>query len=892
MMGERADLPTGIVTLVLTDIEGSTRLAAALGDAYGAALSHHRRIIRKAFRDRGGAEVDTQGDAFLYAFVSPCDALEAAAAAQRGLAAHGWPGGNALRVRIGVHTGAPTRTDEGYVGLDLHVAARVMGAAHGGQVVVSDAAAAGLRAEDVSGLSLRDLGEHRLKDIARPARLYQLVGDGLHAEFPPPRSVSGRFSNLPAAGSPLVGRAREIAAIDALLGEGRRLLTLTGPGGTGKTRLALAAAEAALDRFPGGVAFCDLSHVLDPELVASTIAAALGVRDSGGRSAEEALGDVLAERALLLVLDNFEHVLDAAPLVARLLAACPGLSILCTSRAPLELRAETEWQVPPLGAGDAVALLSDRAERIDRAPPDAGVAEAICARLDGLPLAIELAAARLRAMPAEVLLARLDRRLTVLTGGARDAPARQRTLRATLEWSHELLGETERSAFARCACFAGSFTLEGAEAVCLSDADAIEALVAHSLLRREGDRLSMLETIRDYASERLAASGEESATRERHAAKTAERVERLGLGFYRGDQSGQLAEADAELDDVRAALGWMLDGDRPERALPLATSLWVLWETRHRAEGVPWLLRALRAAPEADEASRASGLLAAGHLAYFQGDLDQARPLLEEAEKLFGRLGDEQGRARAIGRLAWVAGDSGEREREGELLALARSLLPAIQDPAIRGDALRFVGGSLWSQGSLAAAGRAFEEERGIWAVLGNRQKTANCLNNLGWLAVTEGRLADAERLLDESLALAYDAEDRFSVMLALGSRSVVALLSDDRLGATGLASENLVLCREDGDRRLVPESLVVAAALAAAEHPVPALTLVGAAESLGALEPVHREIVATRIVPASEAAGFEGASADELRAAGGRLSLAEAVDAALVLLDPIRRRA
>ena len=374
MTARRAELPAGTVTLVLTDIEGSTRLVRELGEAYARALGDHRDIMRDAFRAHGGVEVDTQGDAFLYAFPEAGNALRATAAAQRGLAAHPWAGGHAVRVRMGVHTGRPTRTDEGYVGMDLHEAARIMAAAHGDQVLVSRATVESVGAGAIAGLSLDDLGEHRLKDLALPARLYQLTGEGLRDEFPPPRSLEGHFTNLPAPGSRLVGRDADLAEVRGLLDDGRRLITLTGPGGTGKTRLALQVAADALPGFPGGVFLADLSHVVNPELVAGTVAGALGLREGGGRSAEEALAAFLGERRLLLVLDNMEQVLEAAGLVGRLLRACHELVVVATSRAPLRLELETEWAVPPLQDAAAVALLAERAAQMGLPAPEGSVA--------------------------------------------------------------------------------------------------------------------------------------------------------------------------------------------------------------------------------------------------------------------------------------------------------------------------------------------------------------------------------------------------------------------------------------------------------------------------------------------------------------------------------------
>ncbi len=390
----------------------------------------------------------------------------------------------------------------------------------------------------------------------------------------------------------------------------------------------------------------------------------------------------------------------------------------------------------------------------------------------------------------------------------------------------------------------------------------------------------MLETVREYAVERLAESGAEQEVRGRHAAGTAGRIADLGLGFYLGDQTAEIEEAEAELDNVRAALGWMLDAGEPDDALALAASLWVFWETRHRDEGRRWLLRALAVSPRASGRATARGLLAAGHLSFFQGEVAEARPLLEQAAALFAELDDAGGQARALGRLAWLAAHSGDTGREAALLDEVLALLPAISDPAERGDVLRFVGGSLASQGDLVGAWERYEEERAAWEALGNRQRVANCLNNLGWTALLSGDLARARTLLDESLALARGAGDSFGMTLALGSRSVVALLEGEPASAARLAAEHLQRCREEGDKRLASESLVVAAAIVAERRPEEAVRLVAAAESLGALEELHRNIVRSHVDPAAREIGEVRLAA--LMDGGARLSLTEATEEAI----------
>ncbi len=473
-------LPTGTVTFLFTDVEGSTELLARVGsDEYAQLIDEHRRLLRAAFADAGGREVDTQGDAFFVAFPSATGAVRAAVRAQRETAA------TQLPIRVGIHTGEPSVGPAGYVGLDVPRAARICSAGHGGQVVISQSTRELVEDELPDGVALRDLGEHRLKDLTRPQRLSQLVIEGLSNEFPALRTLENRPTNLPVQPTALIGREREVAAVvERLRRKEVRLLTLTGPGGTGKTRLGLQAAAELLEDFPQGVFFVALAPISDPELVLPTIVQTIGLRESGAAPLVESLGHFLAEKRLLLLLDNLEHLVEAAPSLGELLAAAPQLKLLVTSRVPVHLAAEHEFHVPPLGLPEtshlpevsslqqyaAVALFIDRAcaVKADFAVTNTNapaVAE-ICVRLDGLPLAIELAAARTKLLSPQALLARLEQSLDLLTGGPRDAPARQQTLRATIDWSYQLLGPNEQTLFARLAVFAGGCTLEAAEAVC------------------------------------------------------------------------------------------------------------------------------------------------------------------------------------------------------------------------------------------------------------------------------------------------------------------------------------------------------------------------------------------------------------------------------------------
>src|SRR5919198_3449027 len=651
MQAERY-LPTGTVTLLSTDIEGSTRLLRALGERYAEALADHRRLLRAAFAEHGGCEVDTQGDAFFYAFERAHDAVAAAVAAQRALAAHAWPDGIPLRVRIGIHTGEPSTTGEGYVGIDVHRVARVMSAGHGGQVLLTQATRNLLPEELPESVGVRDLGKHRLKDLSEPQRLYQLLIPGLENEFAALSTLEARPTNLPIQPTPLIGREEEVTEVTTRLREESiRLLTLTGAGGTGKTRLALQVAAEVVADFKDGVFFIDLAAIVDPDLLLATVAHTLSVRERRGESLAETLTDYLRTKRVLLVLDNFEQLASAAPAVSRLLAESPRVKALVTSRAPLCLAGEHEFSVPPLtipnlrkadplsllAESEAVQLFVARARAVkpefDLTSENAPVVAEICARLDGLPLAIELGAARLRLLSPAALLARLANRLPVLSRGKRDAPARQRTLRDTIEWSYRLLDEREQRLFARLAVFAGGATIEAAEAVCARDRehagavfDGIASLVEKSLLRpaRES-RVRVLETVREYALEKLREGGEEEFLRERHARYFLALAEEAEPQILGADQVAWLERLERERDNFRAALSWSLDRPDSELALRLIGSLRRAWVARgYLSETRQWLEAALEHRAAVRMSVEAKGRYGLGRVALVQGDYDEA----------------------------------------------------------------------------------------------------------------------------------------------------------------------------------------------------------------------------------------------------------------------------
>jgi len=677
------EIPTGTVTFLFTDIEGSTRLAQDLGDAWPPLLERHREIARAAWSGQHGVEIGTEGDSFFVVFTSAPQAVAAAVEAQRGMAGEPWPAGAPIRVRMGMHTAAAVVSGGGYVGVDVHRAARIASAGNGGQVLVSATTHALVEGSLPGGVTLREMGEHRLKDLSRPERIWDLVIEGLSAEFPPLRTLNAVPNNLPTQLTSFLGRQREIAEGRQLLLDAR-LLTLTGPGGTGKTRLSLQLAADATDRFPDGIYFVPLGAISQWDLVLPTIAQAMGLVDPGTQALER-LVDHIGSKCVLLVLDNFEQVNDAAPQIAELLARAPKISILVTSRSPLRVYGEREFPVPPLGVPDpkhlpdfaqlstyeSVALFIERAMAVR---PDFAVTSAnapavaeICVRLDGLPLAIELAAARVRVLTPQAIMDRLGDRLRLLSGGSRDLPERQQTLRGAIAWSHDLLDEADQRVFARFAVFAGGARLDAIETVVFDsdDAtdplDAIASLVDKSLVRQESEpggepRFRMLSTIREYAMEKLDERGEAGVLRERHASWVVSVVEESAPRVFGDEQRAVLDRYEMEHDNIRAALAWAAETGHTETALRLVASSWRFWqmrgflaEARETAEHV----LALPGSKDLPDA-RGAALEAAGGIAYWQADIDASRTWYGEALELARASGDKARIANAVYNMAFT----------------------------------------------------------------------------------------------------------------------------------------------------------------------------------------------------------------------------------------------
>ncbi|HWH24572.1 MAG TPA: tetratricopeptide repeat protein [Candidatus Limnocylindria bacterium] len=821
-------------TFLFTDIEGSTRLLEALGDGYRRLLERQRELITAAVTDAGGRVFGSEGDALFAVFGSAGAALAAAARAQRELAAERWPSDEPLRVRMGIHSGEVVARDDDFVGLPLHQVARITAAGHGGQTLVSEAtrSLAGLPA----GLELRDLGEHRLKDLAAPVRLYQLVGDGLADGFPPLRTLQTRPGNLPAQLTSFVGREELAAAADAL--QATRLLTLTGPGGTGKTRMSLQLAEAASDAYPDGVFFVALDAIRDPELVASAITSALGLNVPGATRPLDALIEHLRDRQVLLVLDNFEQVVGAGPDIGRLLREAAGLKVIVTSRIVLHVNGEREFPVPPLARSEGLHLFVERARavRSDFGLTDdsARLVEEIVRRLDGLPLAIELAAARLRILPLEQISARLDHKLGLLTGGARDMPGRQQTLRGAIDWSYELLDDGLRRLFGRLSVFRGGAGLEQIEAVCGPAAeigrdvlDGLADLADQSLIRPvdggRSARFAMLETIREYGLEKLAESGEMAGIELRHARAYLQLAERIAPGLHGADQLALLDELDLEQGNLRAALdacGIVAcadeaacrcaadehagDDERVEISLRLVAALWRFWQKRgYLIEGRSRAERTL-SLPRAAAHGRAylRALEATGGLTYWIGDLEATERLYTDRLELARQTGEPTEVAAALYDLSFVTIVPGTASQVGaEMLSEAINLYEAAGDEAGIARAKWAMATHLFNIEDWPKARETLEEIVAVFRRLDSTYDLGWGLHSLGVAEIRLGRPDDARRAFEEGLGIFAAVNDLSGIVLFLGDYAELAAAEGDQDRALRLFAASKALAERTGSR-------------------------------------------------------------------------------------------
>jgi predicted ATPase/class 3 adenylate cyclase/DNA-binding CsgD family transcriptional regulator len=824
------DLPSGTVTFLFTDVQQSTRPRERDRATSAAAVERHLRSLREIVESNHGVLFNTVGNAGHAAFSTAPDAIAAALASQRSQAAvEGMDARRSLNVRVALHTVTAEPRDGLYLVPGLNRLAHLLEAGHGGQVLlfqsVRDLALDALPVD----AALRDLGRHRLRDLLEPERVYQLLHPELPAEFPPLKSLNTQPNNLPLQPTPFLAREREVDQVAALLRQDDvHLLTLTGPGGVGKTRLALQAAAEVIDDFPDGVFFVPLAPLSDPELVAGTIATVLDVRAEPGRSLVDALTAYLSTRRVLLVLDNFEHVAEAAPTVAELLGAVERLSVLTTSRAPLHLRAEREYPVPPLGLPhrqppptmeqlsqfDSVRLFIERARAVK---PDFAVdnenapaISEICWRLDGLPLAIELAAARVKMLPPTSMLKRLERRLPMLMGGPRDLPARQQTLRNTIAWSHDLLSPTEQALFRRMAVFAGGCTFEAAETVANAAGafdlfDGLDSLVDENLVRQaagpDGDpRYYMLETIREFAWEQLNESGETQEAREAHAAWCLALVERWPvLTRYRFEEE-QIELLEAEHDNLRAALTWFEEQQDWERALRLAAAMGAFWFGRaYLTEGLDWYQRLLAHRDEVPPTLVAESLRWAAGLALFRGELAFAETALADALGAVPDTREDAGRSWTLflqGLLAELTGDDETAaSRYHETVEMAQDY----GDIAASTMALICLGDCAYRRGDLDQAAALTSEAAAIARREHLRFFLVFALTTAGYVALARDDLAGSIRVFDEALPHISRLSNTFYTADTIAGVASVALAAGQPERAARLLGAVDGICERTG---------------------------------------------------------------------------------------------
>ena len=883
-------LPTGTVTILFTDIEDSTKLIHHLGDLYKDVLSEYRRMLRDAFQEGGGYEIDSQGEGFFIAFQRARDSLVAAVAAQREIVSHSWPEGASVRVAIGLHTGEPALTEGGYVGLDVHRTASICSAAHGGQILLSQTTYDLVEHGLPEGVSLSDLGKHRLKDLQHPERIFQLTHPDLHTDFPPLNSLDILPTNLPIQLTSFIGREAEIAEVKRLLSLSR-LLTLTGSGGCGKTRLALQVAADLLKEFSDGVWLVELASLSDHASLPQVLASALGVSEQRGRPLMTTISDYLQSKHILLVLDNCEHLIEAcATLADGLLKVCPRLQILATSQEVMGIAGETACRVPSLSLPNPEHLGSLEASDLKRyesvllfidravaALPDFTVTERnaplvthICQRLDGIPLAIELAAARVKALGVEDIANLLDDRFRLLTSGSRTALPRQQTLRAAMDWSYDLLGEAEQMLLSRLSAFAGGWTLAAAEAVArdaeMDILDLTMRLVDKSLVVVEeserGDgveetRYHLLETIRHYGWEKLKEAGVESELGKRHGDWFLALAERAELEIRGPNQVMWLDRLEREHDNLRAALEWSNgeEGDS-EVTLRLAGALWWFWYVRgYFSEGFGWLGESLseekisaaedKASSRDDDASsevgattlvRARVLYRAGSLAWYQGDYERAQSLCEESLDLLRQLEDKGGIASSLIILGLVTASQGDYERAVAMCEESLSLLRELGDKWSIASALFILGEVLVRyQEDFERTTDLCQESLGLFRELGDRWGIANALRVLAVVVGYQGDYGRAMELCGESLSLLRELGDKGGgIANSLRILGRVAYYQGDYARALELYKESLILLRELGDKAGIAECLEGLVGVAVAgEKPERAAKLSGAAEAL-----------------------------------------------------------
>jgi predicted ATPase/class 3 adenylate cyclase len=866
-----ASPPTGTLTFLFTDIEGSTRLWEHDAQAMQAALARHDELLRDAIEERGGYVFKTVGDAFCCAFLTAPDALEAALEIQRRLLSSEWEQTRPLRVRIALHTGAAEERDGDYFGPPLNRVARLLSAAHGGQVLLSLATQELVRDDLPEGAGLRDLGERRLKDLSRTERVFQLMASDLTSDFPPLKTLDVLPNNLPTPRTSFIGREREMAEVKRMLGM-TRLLTLTGAGGSGKTRLALEVAGHLAGLYADGVWFVELAGLSEGELVPQAVAGVLGVLEQPGQPLTQTLAEALHRKMLLLVLDNCEHLVDSvARLLDTLLDSCPRLRVLATSRETLGVEGEMVRRVSSLSvpdtdrlpaAGeltryDAVRLFVDRVRlrlpnfhlTVENGP---AVAE-VCRKLEGIPLAIELAAARVSTLSVEQISERLTNSLKLLTSGGRTATARQRTLRGTLDWSYDLLTEQERILFRRLSVFAGGWTLETAEAVVLAEdaeesniVDLLSALADKSLVvvdmtSEGGVRYRLLEPVRQYALEKLEKGGELGAIRRRHLEFFLALAEKAEPELVGAEQAEWLKRLEVELDNFRAALSWAQGHGTTELGLRMGAALWRFWIMRARyGEGHRWLEAALSIENGAPLLVRAKATHVAGYLAAGQGVYLRSQPYLEEALALYRSAGSAEGVAMTLATLGRLESYRGELEQAKALDKESFDKYRKLGDPWQFSSALRALAADLFvrllrglAYEVDATRGVALREEAlALCRKWGDSAGIALSLLGLGSLAIDQDNPERAVKHLEESLILAREVYAGIvpHILVSLGD---AALIQGDNERALRVYKEALTMCRETGQEPTDTGVLEGMASLAAAlKDDARAARLWGAVES------------------------------------------------------------
>lgn len=782
-----APLPSGTVTFLFTDIEGSTQLLQTLGEQYALLLADQQALLSEIFARHDGRIIDTQGDSFFVAFPRAVDGVNAAVDAQRALVAHAWTNGVQVRVRMGLHTGEPTLTAERYVGMDVHRAARIGAAGHGGQVLLSETTYPLIKNDFPSGVTVRDLGEHRLKDLRQPKHLYQLIIADLPAEFPPPRTLDTIPNNLPVQLTSFVGREKQIAEIQEIITRSR-VVTLTGAGGSGKTRLSLEVAAELVDakHFKNGIWFVELAPLSDSALVTWSIATVLGIQEQSERPILNTLLDFLQNKSLLLILDNCEHLLGAcAELSETILRACPNVKVLASSREPLGIAGEISYRVPSLSLPstrdllphaltryEAVRLFIERAAAVQASfamtNENAPTLTQICYRLDGIPLALELAAARVRVLSVEQISKKLDDRFRLLTGGARGALPRQQTLRATIDWSYDLLSEPERALLRRMSVFAGGCMLQAVEVVCTGEPiqefeilDWLTKLVDKSLVQMEDQqgeaRYHLLETVRQYAREKLLEAGEADRFRDAHLNYFVRFAEAAAPLLFGPEQLFWLERMETEHDNLRAAMEWAIDMHAAESAMRLAVASLDFWDVR--VYQIEWRERllAVLAQPEAAPRTtlRAAALVAGVGLLAMENV--QRAALAEESLSIGRELQDTRTIAQALFMQGRFEVSRYDRVRAQPLLEQSLALWRTLDDKRGMAETLSLLANWYIRLGADAAARPFIEQSLALGQKLGSQLWIARSQNQLSGAAMAAGDYGEAFALLEESIRIARE---------------------------------------------------------------------------------------------------------------------------------------